>query len=230
MRSEGLTRRGFFSLSFLRDRGSEGPPSPPTDAPRAPRERVLPLPPLPPRAQDGEPTARLRPPGAGSEADFLATCERKGDCVRACPAEALRVVVGGPDAGTPMLEPAVAACLLCLDVMCSGACTTGALRPLGAPSEIALGTAVLDPAICTARRGLPCRACYEVCPVNGVLVLAPGKKVLEPVPGTVACVGCGLCVRECRAYGALHIEPADGRPSGPVRVLRREEGGAALER
>jgi ferredoxin-type protein NapG len=81
--------------------------------------------------------ARLRPPGALDERDFLSACIKCGQCVQVCPVEALVVadLVDGFGVGAPYIEARDQACDFSCDVgQCILACPTGALtyhRPVG---------------------------------------------------------------------------------------------------
>ncbi|MFO1327303.1 MAG: 4Fe-4S dicluster domain-containing protein [Rubrivivax sp.] len=74
--------------------------------------------------------ARLRPPGALEEKDFLASCIKCGQCVQVCPVQAIRLadLVDGFGVGVPYIEPRQQACdFSCDAVQCILACPTGAL-------------------------------------------------------------------------------------------------------
>jgi len=72
----------------------------------------------------------FRPPGAASEVAFLAACTRCGDCIDVCPVHAILKMPandGGLATGTPYIDPATRACVVCPDMPCAAACETGAL-------------------------------------------------------------------------------------------------------
>ncbi|HXW63450.1 MAG TPA: 4Fe-4S dicluster domain-containing protein [Burkholderiaceae bacterium] len=74
--------------------------------------------------------ARLRPPGALDEHDFLASCIKCGQCVQVCPVQAIRLsdLVDGFGVGVPHIEPRDQACDFSCDAgQCILACPTGAL-------------------------------------------------------------------------------------------------------
>jgi ferredoxin-type protein NapG len=111
----------------------------------------------------------IRPPGAAPEPEFLALCTRCGDCVNVCPVHAIRVapVAAGLAAGSPMLEPALQACIMCADMPCARACETGALvPPADGWRDVHLGDLRLDPDRCITFHGAACSACAEACPVG----------------------------------------------------------------
>lgn len=169
-------------------------------------------------ARGSTPPARLRPPGAGRQSDFLAACIRCGQCSAACPQDALSVVGGwnvllGADlAGyaTPEVDdPRARPCTLCpdLDAMpCVAACPTDALSDPGARDAVHMGTAELETATCYAYNGVTCRACWHACPYPGAALTFDER--LRPVVSAEHCVGCGLCVRACLTEEAsIHIAP-----------------------
>ena len=88
------------------------------------------------------------------------------------------------------------------------------------PHQVVMGVAVIAAARCTAWRGLPCRICREVCPVDDAIVLERREHALVPVAGPSACTGCGACVEHCPAEGAIRIFPASDDGDARVRVIR----------
>jgi ferredoxin-type protein NapG len=74
--------------------------------------------------------ARLRPPGALEEDDFLAACIKCGQCVQVCPVEAIKLadLTDGFGVGVPYIDSRDQACdFSCDAVQCVLACPTGAL-------------------------------------------------------------------------------------------------------
>ena len=151
------------------------------------------------RAADRVVTRRwFRPPGAAPEVAFLASCTRCGACVDVCPAHAIRraPASAGLAAGTPILEPSIQACVVCVDIPCARACPTSALVvPPDGWDGIRLGVLSLDVDRCITFHGASCGVCARSCPV-GERALAldrGGRPVLKPE----GCVGCGVCVTAC---------------------------------
>lgn len=152
-------------------------------------------------------TVLLRPPGAGSEQEYLAKCIRCGKCVAACPYKVLKVA--GPEtgvsAGTPYFVARTGACRLCTDFPCVEACPTGALSNISERSDVAIGTAVINRELCIALKGMRCEVCFRVCPLKDEAIsiaFSPREGddkhvIFEPVINTDACVGCGICEERC---------------------------------
>ena len=72
---------------------------------------------------------RRRPPGALPEETFLARCTACGDCIKACPHNAIHVLAEWvkPGTGTPVMVPDSRACHMCEGFPCAAACGEGAL-------------------------------------------------------------------------------------------------------
>jgi ferredoxin-type protein NapG len=74
--------------------------------------------------------ARLRPPGALDEKDFLSSCIKCGQCVQVCPVDAIKLadLVDGFGVGAPYIDAREQACdFSCDAVQCILACPTGSL-------------------------------------------------------------------------------------------------------
>jgi MauM/NapG family ferredoxin protein len=145
----------------------------------------------------------FRPPGAAPEVAFVAACTRCGDCIDVCPVHAIvkAPANAGLAAGTPYIDPAMQACIVCADMPCAAVCETGALvvppdlEGLGIWASIHMGVLELDPQRCITFQGSSCGVCARSCPV-GEKALAMddrGHPVLKPE----GCVGCGVCVTAC---------------------------------
>ena len=161
-------------------------------------------------------TLILRPPGALSEDDFLATCIKCGMCVEACPYDTLLLAKPGDHKpiGTPYFIPRDIPCYMCPDIPCVPVCPTGALDEKSVTDEktgeldinIAdMGLAVIDDESCIAFWGIQCDACYRACPIFGDAITIEYEKnertgkhaFMKPIVHSDHCTGCGLCERAC---------------------------------
>lgn len=149
-----------------------------------------------------------RPPGAIPEVEFLLACTRCGDCVRACPVDAIRLLGdrAGLAAGTPFLDVnEYKPCVACADTPCMTACAPGALRVIPIEQTV-MGTAVLDRDTCLAWRGTACDRCHRACPVreDSVLIAPDGRVFIDPR----SCIGCGMCRAACPTQPvSIEVEP-----------------------
>jgi ferredoxin-type protein NapF len=156
----------------------------------------------------------IRPPWALAELAFLDSCDRCGDCIRAC-AEG---IIAKGSGGYPEVRFESAGCTLCGECRAAGAgrALTGDPRwdpPF--PHGAVIGTA------CIARGGVTCRSCGEACEVGAIAfrLRLGGPALPELDPGV--CTGCGLCLGPCPSQ-AIRMEtgadpihqatPAKGTP------------------
>ncbi|MBT5946983.1 MAG: 4Fe-4S dicluster domain-containing protein [Nitrospinaceae bacterium] len=159
----------------------------------------------PPKSPPANDIPRLRPPGALPESVFLKTCEGGGACAEACPAVAISLVPrdDDPTREAPMIEPGVAACVLCDDLSCMKTCPSGALELI--PREaIRIGIVKIDRKECFAWSGLDvfCDYCTDRCPVGESAIQMVSEGELKgPLIGE-ACTGCGVCEYHCPTYPA----------------------------
>ena len=150
---------------------------------------------------------RPRPPGALQGRRFTAACARCGQCVAACPYDALRLagLLDPAPLGTPWFEPRKEPCRMCRDLPCVKACPTGALDPaLEDVRDARMGVAVVDSNACLSWQGLRCEVCLRECPENGRALTIEARPrglskhaVFTPVVHPDACTGCGLCEKGC---------------------------------
>jgi ferredoxin len=145
-----------------------------------------------------------RPPGAISEAEFLAGCTRCGDCHAACPYGAIRNAGPqyGPAAATPMIDAKYQPCLACADTPCITACAPRVLRREPEARFPTMGTVLVVEAACVAHEGGACTRCSAQCPIPEAITLTAGKPTI-----TAACIGCGVCVQVCPVPAALVFTP-----------------------
>jgi polyferredoxin len=165
----------------------------------------------------------LRPPGSLRESDFLQRCIRCGECMKACPNNALHPAIteGGLEGlWTPVVVPRIGYCEPSC-VLCSQVCPTGAIWEITAKEKgwvvdvggsdrkpIRIGTAFYDRGRCLPwAMATDCIVCEEWCPTSPkAIYLQPAEvidangqtKVLkQPRVNPDRCVGCGACVRAC---------------------------------
>lgn len=136
----------------------------------------------------------LRPPGALEEQRYLESCSRCGECVRACPASAIRLDYSYTEGcGAPYILPDDAACVMCDGLECMNRCPTGALLPV--PREqINMGLAVWHEDRCTRAAGSECTLCIEKCPMGDKAIVLTQTRIEVLQPG---CTGCGVCQNVC---------------------------------
>jgi ferredoxin-type protein NapG len=155
------------------------------------------------------PIVAVRPPGAGTESDFLSACVRCGLCVNDCPYPTLKLSMVEQDVpvGTPYFVARDYPCEMCDDVPCAAACPTGALdKSLTNIDDARMGLAVLiDEETCLNFQGLRCDVCYRVCPLLDkaiTLEIMPNVRTGKhatfiPTVHSEACTGCGKCEHSC---------------------------------
>ncbi|HOI91739.1 MAG TPA: 4Fe-4S dicluster domain-containing protein [Candidatus Rifleibacterium sp.] len=155
----------------------------------------------------------IRPPGAGSEQEFLETCSKCGKCIKACPYFALRPVLMANefDRGTPTLRTGESYCRFCPEFPCIVACPTGALSQRRQNRLHKIGKAEIIAKNCTRNQGSDCHACLDKCEETGhhAIKITPsaGEKPASGLPEVIAdkCNGCGACLTACPAYPDLAI-------------------------
>jgi MauM/NapG family ferredoxin protein len=154
----------------------------------------------------------IRPPGSLAEREFLAKCIRCGECMKACPTNAIQPA--GLEAGlqgmwSPVLSMRVGYCEYKCN-LCSQVCPTEAIEKLTLEKKhtIRIGLASVDKNRCLPYAyAQPCFVCQEQCPLkdkaiwqeDATVLNARGEKVAVKLPHVDAtkCVGCGICQRKC---------------------------------
>lgn len=187
---------------------------------------------------------QVRPPGSRPEARFLALCLRCGECIKACPANAL--APAALDAGlnglfSPRLMarrgPCEPECNRCGQV-----CPSGAIANLPLPEKrwAKMGTALVLKETCLAwAEDRRCVVCQEVCPYGSIdLVQEAGLSAPVPVVRASRCFGCGYCERHCpvevpaivvEPAGALRLEHDEYRKIAQAQGLDLDPEARALE-
>jgi MauM/NapG family ferredoxin protein len=154
----------------------------------------------------------IRPPGALPEEKFLQKCVKCGECMKACPTNALQPAVteAGPEGiWTPMLVPKIGYCEYYCS-LCSQVCPTGAIKELKIEEKtrVKIGSAWVNKSRCIPYvLGKPCIVCEEHCPTSPkaiklvrVETKLPDGRVetpLGPVVDLDLCIGCGICENKC---------------------------------
>lgn len=139
----------------------------------------------------------VRPPGALPEAAFLAACTRCGACADVCPVHAITKLPpsAGLAAGTPTLDVAVTACIMCETMPCAAACPTPALDvPAWGWRDAKMAQVEIEVSRCITYRDVECGICARVCPVGEDALKMDDRG--RPVIGA-ACTGCGQCLNAC---------------------------------
>lgn len=156
--------------------------------------------------------ALIRPPGAGTEADFLSRCTACGLCMKICPTGGLQPALS--DAGlaglwTPQLVPRIGYCDYECN-RCGEVCPTGAIAalPVEEKKSTKIGLAAIDATRCIPYAyGRDCMVCEEHCPVPDKAIyfvatevtLRDGqpRELLQPRVDADKCIGCGICENVC---------------------------------
>jgi len=183
-----------------------------------------------------EPPNLLRPPGAVTEKNFLSLCVRCGECMVACPTNALQPIwieSGFSGLFSPSLVPRRGACNPDCN-NCGSVCPTHAIRNLPITDRIwaKIGTAMILRQKCLAwEQQKRCMVCDEVCPYKAIeFTKEEGNKV--PVPNILEerCTGCGRCEYHCPVrnqaaiivtpLGALRIDKGSMKEQGESQGLK----------
>ena len=165
----------------------------------------------------------LRPPGSLRESDFLQRCIHCGECMKACPNNALHPAIteaGLEGLWTPVVVPRIGYCEPSC-VLCSQVCPTGAIWEITAKEKgwvvdvgnsdrkpIRIGTAFYDRGRCLPwAMATDCIVCEEWCPTSPKAIYVQQAEVIDangqtkvlkqPRVNPERCVGCGACVRAC---------------------------------
>jgi len=150
----------------------------------------------------------LRPPGVRTkEEEFLTECIRCGQCVEACPGNALHPVWNGmswESLWTPALVATLGGCQYDC-TRCGQVCPSGAIPNLALAEKRkqVIGIAALDEPLC-----INCMVCEKACPTQAIErteIRKEGKTKPLPVIVTDKCIGCGLCEFRCPAPPAIKV-------------------------
>jgi MauM/NapG family ferredoxin protein len=159
----------------------------------------------------------IRPPGARVEEDFLDSCLRCGECMKACPTHGLQPAVsqaGFEGFFTPVLVSRIGGCEDKCN-LCGRVCPTGAIRslPLEEKRYAVIGNAVINRSLCIAwEQGKLCLICDEACPYDSIefrMVADEKGTIQRPFVIEDKCIGCGQCEHACPTKGdaAIYVTP-----------------------
>ncbi len=164
--------------------------------------------------------ARLRPPGAIEEREFLAACIKCGQCVQVCPVEAIKLddFMDGFSNGVPRIDARIQACdFSCDAVQCVLACPTGALsHEVDLKDEVRMGIAKLTrPDTCLARQGKGFKGLARGADFPGLhrYIKVDRWNPIRIADHPYDLELCDLCVRECPIKDAIRLEPMSDDPA-----------------
>jgi len=189
----------------------------------------------------------LRPPGSLDEPEFLSRCIRCGECMKACPNNALHPTLeqaGLEGLWSPTLAPRIGYCEPSC-VQCSEVCPTGAIWQItpkekgwvvGAATEqsqpVRLGLAFYDRGRCLPwGMATDCIVCEEWCPVSPKAIYVQDAQVIDSAGNTKTvkqprvdpsrCVGCGACEYACplQEHPAVYVTSIGESRSPSAQIL-----------
>jgi len=161
----------------------------------------------------------VRPPGAIPETEFLRTCIRCGECMKACLTNTLQPCFwesGFSGLWTPKMDLRLAPCDQNCNV-CGKVCPTQAIRSvnLDERTHARVGTAILRKEMCLVwAQNKICLICDEICPYNAI-VFRPIEGYRRPIVIASKCNGCGFCEQRCPVKGESAIVVV---PDGEIRL------------
>ncbi len=161
----------------------------------------------------------IRAPGAIPETEFLRTCIRCGECMKACLTNTLQPCLwesGFSGLWTPKMDLRLAPCdQNCY--ICGKVCPTQAIRSvsLDEKTHAKVGTAILRKEMCLVwAQNKICLICDEICPYNAI-VFRPVEGYRRPFVIASKCNGCGFCEQRCPVKGESAIVVV---PDGEIRL------------
>ncbi len=161
----------------------------------------------------------IRPPGAIPETEFLRTCIRCGECMKACLTNTLQPCLwesGFSGLWSPKMDLRLAPCDQNCNV-CGKVCPTQAIRSVSLEERTyaKVGTAILRKELCLVwAQNKICLICDEICPYNAI-VFRPVEGYRRPVVIASKCNGCGFCEQRCPVAGESAIVVV---PDGEIRL------------
>lgn len=165
----------------------------------------------------GEPNSvkkLIRPPMSREERDFLSSCIRCGECMRACPSGILKpagLEHGLRSLWTPVMVASEGDCVTGCNA-CSQACPTDAITkyPIAEKYRYKAGTAVFNASSCISHtEGKFCSECVRVCPTDAIRI----EKDWEP-EGERITIG----RNDLPKQGSDRPAPEGLKPTRPIKV------------
>lgn len=138
------------------------------------------------------------PPGAiKPKKKFISTCTSCGDCISACPYNAIFPVYEDKyNKSLPYLDVNMNPCFMCYNYPCIQSCRYNALEPLLENQKPKFGRAKLIFENClNSDEDYECNVCKQVCPIENVVTITKKKPRFA-----LDCTGCGLCVQNCPTF------------------------------
>jgi len=161
-------------------------------------------------------TAHLRPPGALPEDEYLASCIKCGQCVQACPVQAIKLadLQEGMGMGAPYIDARMQACdFSCGAVQCVLACPTNSLnREITVKEKVRMGLARLaNSSACLAVQGLGFKGLARGVDFKGKLnyPIGNGYQITWVKDHPYDLELCDLCVRQCPIDNAISLQTID---------------------
>jgi ferredoxin-type protein NapG len=161
--------------------------------------------------------SRLRPPGAVTENEFLASCIKCGQCVQVCPVQAIHLadIDEGMGVGVPYIDARTQACdFSCDAVQCILACPTGSLSPtVNKKEDVRMGLArVARLEACLAYQGKCFKGQARGPNFKGLLRYSDIDRwkpiFVKDYPYDSEL--CDLCVCQCPIEKAISLRPIEG--------------------
>jgi len=180
----------------------------------------------------------LRPPGAGSEEEFLKKCVRCGECMKVCLRGALYPAIaqaGVEGIYTPVVTPRLGYCEYNCN-LCGQVCPTAAIPnlPIAQKRLAVIGKASFDRNLCLPyAKKTNCIVCEEHCPIPQKAIRSEvveevdqnGKRIKVQRPYVVddLCNGCGICENVCPLEGKSGIEVFAVKDKTPLKEALPEQ-------
>lgn len=146
----------------------------------------------------------IRPPGAGSQADFSNRCTACHICVDRCPNQVLTPALleyGFGGIFQPHVDFSRGYCDYNCNI-CGSVCPNGAIKKLSLieKQRLRIGKASYHPEQCLIlTEGVECTNCVLHCPTGAIVLEEKDGKKLPKIQHA-QCIGCGSCTYHCPAH------------------------------